>query len=394
MDGCGNFVDGVVAVGQADDDHRDDQDDEELERQQHEVGPGELKPLRRPEVEHADDEAEDRACGQGEVGGTHRSALPEDAQQEDGSHRRRDEAEYRLEDVEEVETLDGVDGYGHGYGDDGTDDGHQAADVVDAPLRGIGAEALDVDVHGEDGGQGIESRADGADEAGGQDGEHEADHADGEEVLDHGEVGLVRIFEGGEQGEADDAWEDVESYVENLQPAREIGAQLALAQVFRGQHGLYHALVGTPEPHTHDGVAEDDGQPGEGLVGVGLEHHPVVGRNLGYQCRNAAHAVESDDDEHQRHDDEQYHLVDVGIGHGLQSAQHGEERRDDEKDERRHPHGNVEDLTDEDAAGKERQRQPRDDDGDDGVPRQDVSRGLSEAQAQMHIVPVPMCTSC
>ena len=248
-------------------------------------------------------------------------------------------------------------------------------------LRGVGLEALDVDVHGEDGREGVERRPYGRDEAGGEHREHQAYHAYGEQVLDHGQIGFVGVFQRvAEECKADDAGKNVERDVEYLQPAGEVSTQLAFAQVLGGQHGLYHRLVGTPEPHAHHRIAQQDGQPREGLVSVGLEHHPIVGGHLGHQGRDAAHSVQPYDDEHEGHDDEQYHLVDVGVGHRLQTAQHGEEGRYDKQHECRHPHRNVEHLADKDAAGKERERQPGDNDGDDGVPRQDIAGGLAEAQ--------------
>ena len=106
----------------------------------------------------------------------------------------------------------------------------------------------------------------------------------------------------------------------------------------------------------------------------------------------AAHFVETHNDQHQRNDDEQYHLIDIGISHGFQSAQHGEEGRDEQQDKGRHPHGNVEHLTNENAACKERQGQPGNDDSNDGVPRQNVAGGLTEAQAHKLRKGVHLCS--
>lgn len=81
--------------------------------------PGELEPLGRPQVEDADGETEGSTDGQGKVGGTRGGTLPEDAEEEDGSHRRSNEAKNTLEHVEEVESLDGINGDGEDDGEDG-----------------------------------------------------------------------------------------------------------------------------------------------------------------------------------------------------------------------------------------------------------------------------------
>lgn len=78
--------------------------------------PGELEPLGRPKVEYADGETEGGTHGQSKVGGTGGGTFPEDAEEENGSHWRSDEAKNTLEYVKEVEPLDGING-------DGEDDG-------------------------------------------------------------------------------------------------------------------------------------------------------------------------------------------------------------------------------------------------------------------------------
>ena len=126
MDGLRNLVERLVFVGQRDERHADYQDDKEIERQQHEVGQGNAcarqparQPHGRPEIQDAYAQTEHRADGQTEIGGERGGAAPEDACQEDGSHRRSDEAQHRLEDVKQVQTLDGIDGHGHDDGQNG-----------------------------------------------------------------------------------------------------------------------------------------------------------------------------------------------------------------------------------------------------------------------------------
>ena len=59
---------------------------------------------------------------------------PEDAEHEDSSHWRGDKAEHRLENIEEVQVFDAVDGNFEYNGDGGTDDGDETPHIVDSAL--------------------------------------------------------------------------------------------------------------------------------------------------------------------------------------------------------------------------------------------------------------------
>ena len=98
------------------------------------MGPWELQPFGWPEVEDADDKTECRTDGECKIGSPCRCTFPEDAEHEDCSHRWSNEAEYRLEDVKEVEALDGVNGDGEYNGYCCPDNGDDASYVVDATL--------------------------------------------------------------------------------------------------------------------------------------------------------------------------------------------------------------------------------------------------------------------
>ena len=41
-------------------------------------------------------------------------------------------------------------------------------------------------------------------------------------------------------------------------PGNNGGSALSFIQILGCQDGLYHRLVGTPEPHTHDGITQKD----------------------------------------------------------------------------------------------------------------------------------------
>ena len=68
----------------------------------------------------------------------------------------------------------------------------------------------------------------------------------------------------------------------------------------------------------------------------------------------------------------------IGIGYRFQPSGHGEECGDNEQDQCRLPHGNIENLTDKDTSGKQGQGKPRDKDCHNGVPGKNVAGGLSE----------------
>ena len=310
-------------------------------------------------------------------------------------HRWCDEAEHRLEYVEEIHALYVVNSHGDDYRHQCTYDGYYASCAHYFLLRGLRTDVLHVDVHREHRAQGVERRAYGADERGGENGKHEANHAHGEEARHESHVGVVglngHISEetGLPEGEAHDAGDDVYGHVEYLQPARKVGSLLSFAEVFGCQYGLNHRLVGAPEPQSAYGIAQQNGQPGEVFVAVGLKEVPVIRRhNVGIgqhgdaSCeRVAAETVYSYEGQRGRNEYEQHHLIYVGVGHGLQSAEHCEEGGDAEQQECRHPHGYAEHLAYDYAAREERQREPRDEYRDDGIPRQHVACGLSEAQA-------------
>ena len=164
------------------------------------------EPCGRPQIENAYGQAEDGAHRQTHIGGAGRTTLPEDAKQEDGCHGRGNEAQHGLEYVKQVQTLDGIDGHGHHNSQYGTDKHHDAAHEINLPLGGAGLEVLDIDIHGEHRREGIEGRADGGHQTGGQHSKYQAYHAYGKQVLNHGQVGFVGILQCvAEQGEADDA---------------------------------------------------------------------------------------------------------------------------------------------------------------------------------------------
>ena len=103
----GNLL--LALVRQGDGDHGHADDDEYPEGEHHEMRP-ERGSVEYEEVENAGADTEDGSPGERHVGGSGGAALPEYTEKEDGSHRRGDESQYRLEDIEEVEALDAVDG--------------------------------------------------------------------------------------------------------------------------------------------------------------------------------------------------------------------------------------------------------------------------------------------
>ena len=81
------------------------------------------------EIEDAGADTEYGSPGERHIGGTGGTALPEHTEEEDGSHRRGDESQYRLEYIEEVEALDAVDGDTDKHRKDGSDDGYLLSDA-------------------------------------------------------------------------------------------------------------------------------------------------------------------------------------------------------------------------------------------------------------------------
>ena len=139
------------------------------------------------EVEDAGADTEDCSPGERHVGSPGGAALPEHAEEEDGSHRRGDESQNRLEYIEEVEALDAVDGNADKHRKYGSDDGDLLSDADE--LFGTRLRmALHVDVHGKHRGKGIKGRADGRDKGSSEHGEHQSDHSHGEKIGDHGHI--------------------------------------------------------------------------------------------------------------------------------------------------------------------------------------------------------------
>ena len=173
------------------------------------------------------------------------------------------------------------------YADDdayqGTQDGDDVRRATYLCLVGLLLEVLDIDVHREDRREGIERRTDGRNQGRSQYGQHQSHHADGEEMGHHEHIRIVRLWGLGEdarlaKGEADNARNDVDGNVQDLEPAAEVGALLSLAQRTSSQNGLHHTLVGAPEPDAHHGVAQQDRQQREIGVRERLEEVPIVRR--------------------------------------------------------------------------------------------------------------------
>ena len=213
-------------------------------------------PRYNPQIEHAGADTEYRTKGQRHVGSQRGAAFPEHAHHKHGGHRRGNEAQHRLEHIEEIHALDVI----HCHGDDnrhqGADDRDDAPCAGDFSLCGLRTDILHINIHREHGAQGIEGRTDGADQGCSENGQHKTHHAHGKQVRHQRHVGIVGLDGHAteetrlHQGKTDDARHDVNRHIENLQPSREVGATLPLAQVLGGQHGLYHRLVGAPEPQS------------------------------------------------------------------------------------------------------------------------------------------------
>ena len=144
-----------------------------------------------------------------------------------------DALEDGLEDVEERDVLDEIHGHANQDADERTDDGDHPTHSANVLARGTGVDVLYVDVHGEHRGKGVERRADGRNQSRGKHSHHKAHHTYGEDIGHHEEVGIVGIGSGREDARlakriADDAGDDVDGDIENLEPSAEVGALLFL----------------------------------------------------------------------------------------------------------------------------------------------------------------------
>lgn len=147
-----------LLVAEADDNHADDEDYEDVERQHHEVHL--LRGSRyNPQVKDARADAEDCSEGKRYVGGERRAAFPEHAHDEHCGHRRRYEAEHRLEYVKQVHALYVVYGYGYDYRNQRADYGDNLSRAHDFLLRGLRTDVLHVDVHREHRAEGVQGGA-------------------------------------------------------------------------------------------------------------------------------------------------------------------------------------------------------------------------------------------
>ena len=106
------------------------------------------------EIENAGADTEDSSPGERHVGSLGGAALPEHAEEEDGSHWWGDESQNRLEDIEEVKALDAVNGDTDKHRKDGSDDGNLLSDS-DELFGSCFRMVLHIDVHSEHRGEGI-----------------------------------------------------------------------------------------------------------------------------------------------------------------------------------------------------------------------------------------------
>ena len=125
------------------------------------------------------------------------------------------------------------------------DDGDHSTHTANVAAGGLRLDVLHIDVHGEDGGERIERRTDGRNKGGSKQSHHQSYHANREDIRYHEEVGIVGMGRCGENTRlakrvADDARDDVNGHIENLQPTAEICSFLPFVQIPGGKHRLYH----------------------------------------------------------------------------------------------------------------------------------------------------------
>ena len=174
----------VVGLAVAEADHEDDDngDDAGVEHLVHE---GHFK---RQELE----EQGYRDGGEHAPDGAFVGCLfPEQAHEEDGEDARADESGVFLDVLEHL-----VDAAQHRGEQDGDNQGNACAetpDVHELPLGSLGLDVGLVDIHGEDGGRGVEHGCQRGDDGGCQGGEHQAFQADGDERADEPRVGVVVV---------------------------------------------------------------------------------------------------------------------------------------------------------------------------------------------------------
>ncbi len=212
---------------------------------------------------------------------------------------------------------------------------------------------LFVDVHGDQGGAGVEDAGEAAHEGGEEGCDHEAFDAGGQEAGDQERVGVVSGDFVGPNGFGAEAGEDQDEERQDLEGSAEEGAFAGVFDAFGGQGTLDDDLVCTPVPDAEDEGANGGADPGVGGVGVGLDHVEEVWREGGAEAFEAASFVEAEDGEDDRACNQEDGLEEVRVDYGGKAAEDGVDAGSyDEED----GSGHVippEDFADEDAAGEE-----------------------------------------
>ena len=223
------------------------------------------------------EEPVDRSAGeQGADAGGGGGAGDDEAEDEGGEDSGGDVALEFLDEFEDAAFEDG--GEGDGAADQKGDDRGDAADGDEACFAGRWVQVPLVEIHGEDGGGGVQHRGERADDRAGDGGQDEAAEAAGNQLANQGGVGLV----GAGQGVAvellgDDAGHDDGEGDQEPESACEDDAELALLQGARRQRALDDELVEAAVVEVGNPHAADQDGPGQLGVVARQDHVQLVG---------------------------------------------------------------------------------------------------------------------
>ena len=196
-----------------------------------------------------------------------------------------------LDVVEQLRSLAGLDDRDPNNGDSNKNQDEYSPNQQQLHLARVGAEP-GVDVHGEDGGGGVEDGGEGGHEGGQHHRQHHAPGSSGHQLrdqLDEGNVGaatlaaadletLVRVSAGhlvSEQHPGRHPGEDHDEEREQLEvPGQDTGS-LGVSHVLAGESSLNNHLVAAPIPDTGDGQTKDHARPGQIRVLLPQQVHGV-----------------------------------------------------------------------------------------------------------------------
>src|SRR6185437_4687181 len=267
------------------------------------------------------DGGEDEAGNDGGHCGGGVSPAPEKTDREDNRERRGDVGETFLDEHEQgqlrrAEPDGGEDSEKYGGGSAPLTEDNERA------LGGLGPQEPLIDVHGQNGGGGVDHGGKMRHQCPGDGGEDDAAKTARDQGFDEQDVRLVGVAKVRKEAKGDDSRQHEEEGHDRVEEACSDDTHAGVPLVLRSQTALDNVLAGAVVPDTDAEKAGENSGRREHLIFRAVEDLEFGG-DLVHQVRESADPVKADDRDEDSSEEEDGHLHEVGPGRGFEPTIHG-----------------------------------------------------------------------